>query len=184
MKCDWGRVDHVPGARTRGFWVIKRVNPGYPRQPAWLCKSFVDIFVVQIVYTFTTEVSVNAVVPRRIHRTGTNAFDQFANFLFEELHFLFALSFCLFPSFATSVGTPVSFGACGRSSHYVRRRVDRRRSLHELAEVIPWYLLRSRRRLQQLRKINRRRLLWLVGYCWLVMRHILRLAQVLRARRH
>ena len=129
-------MDDAQSARTRGFWVIEGIDPSYLRQPARLCESFVDILVVQIVYAFAANVSFRAVVPWGIHRTGTNAFDQFPNVLFEELHFFFTLSLCLFPSFTTSIGTFVGFGACGRGSNDIGRRAGRWRSLHELVEVI------------------------------------------------
>lgn len=136
MKCDWRWVDDVQSARTRGFRVIEGIDPSYLRQPARLCESFVDVLVVEIMYAFTTNISFRAVVPWRVHRTRTNSFDRIPNFLFEELHFFFTFSLCLFPSFTTSIGTFVGFSACGHGSNDIGRRVGRWRSLHELVEVV------------------------------------------------
>lgn len=130
VECNRRWMDGKPAARAQCFWVIKCVDPGYPRQPARPGESFVDILVVQIVDAFAAHVSVHAVVPRRIPWAGTDATDQFLYFLLEALHFFFTFGFCLFPGFATSIGTFVSLGTCGCGSHYSGRRVDRRRGLH------------------------------------------------------
>lgn len=118
IKRNLRRMEKEDLATSLGFGIVRGVDPRDSRYPTRTFEGRVDVLVVQEMYAFGAHVAFRAVVPARSSRARTDTSDKLLYFLLESLYLLLAFGLRLFAGFTTSVGTLVSFGACGSGSHH------------------------------------------------------------------